>query len=127
MKKYKRIFTIVIDSLGAGALPDAAEYGVGRGYTGTYFREHGRISYTESAEAGNRQSSSAETGGADGETAWLLRESARGEYRKRYDDRTLGDDGASYHKAVQDIFRARISAGTDRGIVKENRTCDHRK
>lgn len=27
MKKYNRIFTIVVDSLGAGALPDAAEYG----------------------------------------------------------------------------------------------------
>lgn len=27
IKKYKRIFTIVIDSLGAGALPDAADYG----------------------------------------------------------------------------------------------------
>lgn len=27
MKNYKRIFTIVIDSLGAGALPDAADYG----------------------------------------------------------------------------------------------------
>lgn len=27
MKTYKRIFTIVIDSLGVGALPDAAEYG----------------------------------------------------------------------------------------------------
>lgn len=27
MKKYKRIFTIVIDSLGIGALPDAADYG----------------------------------------------------------------------------------------------------
>lgn len=27
MKKYKRIFTIVVDSLGAGALPDAASYG----------------------------------------------------------------------------------------------------
>lgn len=26
-KKYKRIFTIVIDSLGAGALPDASDYG----------------------------------------------------------------------------------------------------
>ena len=26
-KKYKRIFTIVIDSMGAGAMPDAAEYG----------------------------------------------------------------------------------------------------
>ena len=27
MKTYKRIFTIVVDSLGAGALPDAASYG----------------------------------------------------------------------------------------------------
>lgn len=27
MKKYNRIFTIVIDSLGAGAMPDAADYG----------------------------------------------------------------------------------------------------
>ena len=27
MKKYKRIFTIVIDSFGAGEMPDAAQYG----------------------------------------------------------------------------------------------------
>ncbi len=27
MKRYRRIFTIVVDSLGAGALPDAADYG----------------------------------------------------------------------------------------------------
>ena len=27
MKKYKRIFTIVMDSLGIGAMPDAASYG----------------------------------------------------------------------------------------------------
>jgi len=27
MKRYKRIFTIVLDSLGAGAMPDAADYG----------------------------------------------------------------------------------------------------
>ncbi|MDO5411260.1 MAG: phosphopentomutase [Lachnospiraceae bacterium] len=27
MKKYKRIFTVVVDSLGIGAMPDAAEYG----------------------------------------------------------------------------------------------------
>ena len=26
MKPYKRIFTIVIDSLGVGAMPNAAEY-----------------------------------------------------------------------------------------------------
>ncbi len=28
MKKYKRIFTIVIDSFGAGAMPDAARMGM---------------------------------------------------------------------------------------------------
>ena len=27
MKQYKRVFTIVLDSLGVGALPDAPEYG----------------------------------------------------------------------------------------------------
>ena len=27
MKKYKRIFMIVLDSLGAGAMLDAADYG----------------------------------------------------------------------------------------------------
>lgn len=27
MKRYKRVFTIVVDSLGVGALPDAADYG----------------------------------------------------------------------------------------------------
>ena len=26
-KKYKRIFTVVIDSLGAGEMPDASSYG----------------------------------------------------------------------------------------------------
>ena len=38
MKKYKRIFTIVIDSFGAGEMPDAAQYGDDR-YYGTYFPE----------------------------------------------------------------------------------------
>ena len=27
MSKFKRVFTIVVDSMGIGALPDAAEYG----------------------------------------------------------------------------------------------------
>ena len=28
MSKYKRVFTIVIDSLGIGAMPDSEKYGV---------------------------------------------------------------------------------------------------
>ena len=39
MKKYKRIFTIVIDSFGAGEMPDAAQYGDEGTYYGTYFPE----------------------------------------------------------------------------------------
>jgi phosphopentomutase len=27
MKKFKRIFTIVVDSLGVGAMPDSPQYG----------------------------------------------------------------------------------------------------
>ena len=36
MKKFRRIFLIVIDSLGIGEMPDAADYGDGGGYPGTY-------------------------------------------------------------------------------------------
>ena len=45
MKKFKRIFTIVIDSFGAGAMPDAAEYGdAGTGATGGLrWPEKGRL------------------------------------------------------------------------------------
>ena len=36
-KKYKRVFTIVLDSLGVGAMEDSAQYGdVGVDTLGTY-------------------------------------------------------------------------------------------
>lgn len=40
MGKYKRIFTIVIDSLGVGAMPDAGEYGDGGADTLGHIDEH---------------------------------------------------------------------------------------
>ena len=39
VKKYKRVFVVVIDSLGVGALPDAADYGCRNRYIRTYFSE----------------------------------------------------------------------------------------
>ena len=71
MKKYKRIFTIVIDSFGAGEMPDAAQYGD----EGT--DTIGHISQNvDEFTIPNRQ------------------------YRKRHYDRTLGNDGTSHHKTV---------------------------
>lgn len=40
MKQYKRIFTIVLDSLGVGALPDAAQYGDAGADTLGHIAEH---------------------------------------------------------------------------------------
>ena len=87
MKKYNRIFTIVIDSFGAGAMPDAAEYGD----AGTDTMGHISESVDE-FHIPNLQ----KLGIADG----ILFFPERSKYRKGYDDRTLGDDGTSYHEAI---------------------------
>ena len=54
MEKYKRIFVIVLDSLGIGAMPDSEKFGDKGVDSGTY----GNSGYSESAETGNGKSSS---------------------------------------------------------------------
>lgn len=52
MKAYKRIFVIVLDSLGIGALPDAARFGDRRcGYVRAYLGEAEDIGHSQSAKA----------------------------------------------------------------------------
>ena len=46
------------------------------------------------------QSASTETGGTGRKTDGILFFPERSKYRKGYDDRTLGDDGTSYHEAI---------------------------
>ena len=79
MKKYKRIFTIVIDSFGAGEMPDAAQYGdEGTDTMGHISQNVDEFTIPNLQKLGIKRS----------------------QYRKRYYDRTLGNDGASHHKTV---------------------------
>ena len=44
MKKYKRVFVVVLDSLGIGAMPDAAKFGDANTDTfGHIVREYGKL------------------------------------------------------------------------------------
>lgn len=52
MKKYKRIFTIVPDSLGIGAMPDSQKYGDLGVNTFSYLGASKGTGYPESADAG---------------------------------------------------------------------------
>ena len=98
MKKYKRIFTIVIDSLGAGAMPDAAEYGdAGTDTLGHISQsvEDFNIPNLKKLGIANlhplKQVKPAEK--PLGYYTYLY-----GKHWKRYYDWTLGNDGAAYYK-----------------------------
>ena len=53
MEKFRRIFVIVADSLGVGAMPDSPAFGDnGCKYSGTYFSDCRLLPYSHFAEAG---------------------------------------------------------------------------
>ena len=54
MNEYKRIFVIVLDSLGIGAMPDSKKFGdEGVRYIWTYFGKNGHIGDSKSAKIRN--------------------------------------------------------------------------
>ena len=109
MEKFKRVFVVVMDSLGVGAMPDSADFGdIG-------VNTLGHISESvDTFEIPNLQKYySVKAGGTDGSSAGLLRQAAGEEPRKRYHDRTLGNDGTGSDQTIPDLYRDRISAGTD--------------
>ena len=84
MKEYKRVFVIVIDSLGIGAMPDGEKFGdVGVNTLG----------HISESEAGNGQPDAPSSGACCGESSWISGCSERAEQRERYHDRPLGDHG----------------------------------
>ena len=107
-KKYKRIFTVVIDSLGAGEMPDAASYGD----AGTDTLGHIAANVEEFKIPNLQKLGIANLKDLAGVApVWEIK---RSKQRKRHHDRTLGDDGTSHHNSVQDIYRDRIPQRTDR-------------
>ena len=99
MKKYKRIFTIVIDSFGAGEMPDAAQYGdEGTDTMGHISQNVDEFTIPNLQKLGIANLHPLKQVAAV--TNGLLYIFKRSQYRKRYYDRTLGNDGASHHKTV---------------------------
>ena len=83
---YQRIFVIVLDSLGVGAMPDSKEYGdIGVDTFGHIGEKMGTMQIPNLQKLGMANSR---------KKSW-----------QRYDDRTLGDDGAIYHKAFYYFYR----------------------
>ena len=86
MKKFKRIFVVVMDSVGIGAMPDAQRYGDGGTDT---------IGHTAAAVGGLSMPNMERLGYGNLHPIQGIhpQRDPQGYYRKRYDDRTLGDDG----------------------------------
>jgi len=91
MGAYKRIFVIVLDSLGIGAMPDAARF-ADEGVR-TYFGENKNFEYSESSQAWVSELKVRRRYERRRVSRGALHADAGSEQRKRYDDRTLGDDG----------------------------------
>ena len=114
MKKYNRIFTIVIDSLGVGAMPDAAQYGDAGCDTLGHIAER-----TENFQIPNLQ----KLGMANLHTLQGVAPAEKplachGKLREA----SKGNDGTSDYYTVSDIYRTWFPTGTDRRTGKTYRT-----
>ena len=88
MEMYKRIFVIVLDSLGIGAMPDAARFADEGADTFGHILEK-----TKTLNIPNLRRLGFLNLKCGGDMKGVESPDAGSEQRKRYDDRTLGDDG----------------------------------
>lgn len=122
-KKYKRIFTIVIDSCGIGNAKDAAEYhDAGADTLGHIAAAMGGIQIPNMQKLGIANLKELE-GIAPTEKPLAyyakMNEASTGKDTMTW---SLGDDGTSYHNSVPDIYGNRISKGTYRRTGEEDGT-----
>ena len=90
MKKYNRIFVIVLDSLGIGAMPDSERFGDTDVDTFGHILE--RMQTLDIPNLTRLGMLNLHCGGQ--------MQPGRGEQRQGHDDRPLGDDGHKNRKAV---------------------------
>ena len=101
MPKYNRIFTIVIDSLGTGAMPDSEKFGdVGVDTLG-HIAEHMKGFHIPNLQKLGIANLRPLKGVAPVEKAdGPLHKVIRGQQRQGHHDRTLGDDGNLHNETV---------------------------
>lgn len=113
-KKYRRIFTIVVDSCGIGGAKDAERFGdAGTDTLGHIAETVGNLSIPNMQKLGIANLKELKNI-APVENQWDILQDFLRRATERYHDRTLGNDGTSYYQAIFDVYRARFSKGTDR-------------
>ena len=101
----KRVFLIVLDSVGIGEMPDAADYGDAGSNTIRAVASSPYFSMPNMRKLGFFNIDGVEIGGIE---------------RKRYDDRALGDCGHHLKQSAADL-PGWISTGNFRRVYEENR------
>ena len=111
-KKYRRIFTIVVDSCGIGGAKDAERFGdAGTDTLGHIAETVGNLSIPNMQKLGIANLKELKNiAPVEKPMGYFtkLSEASNGK------DTMTGNDGTSYYQAIFDIYRARFSKGTDR-------------
>ena len=94
MKKYERIFVIVLDSLGIGAMPDSEKFGdVGVDTFGHILDKMGSLEIPNLKKLGMLNLHPAGNMQGVEKADWPLHARKRSQQWKGYHDRPLGNDG----------------------------------
>lgn len=116
----KRVFLIVLDSVGIGEMPDAADYGDAGSNTIRAVASSPYFSMPNMRKLGFFNIDGVEIGEKRKESGRIFRENDGGIERKRYDDRALGDCGHHLKQSAADL-PGWISTGNFRRVYEENR------
>ena len=115
MKKYKRIFVIVMDSLGIGAADDAAAYGdAGTDTLGHIAERREKFVIPNLQKIGMANLHPLKQVAPVEHPLGYYMEDEGAQCREGYDDRALGADGSLHAEALSDLYRAWLPAGADR-------------
>lgn len=101
MKKYRRIFVVVLDSLGAGAMDDAAQYGdAGTDTLGHISASVEQFAIPNLQKLGLANLLPLKQVGTGRASACAVYDSAGSELCQGHDDGTLGNDGLAHDGSV---------------------------
>jgi phosphopentomutase len=118
----RRVFLIVLDSLGVGGLPDAASFGDTGAHTLDHIARSGRASHVPRLVRSASGTSPAYTRPARGATRGRLRAARRNVAGQGHLDRPLGDDGLPARRCSSPCSRT-VSTGAHRRVGSRAPAC----
>lgn len=100
MGKFQRVFVIVLDSLGFGAMPDAEQYGDSNVDTIGHIAEKMQLHIPNLQKLGAANIRPINGVASVTEPLAKVTKLCEKKPRQGYDDRALGDDGTIYYQAI---------------------------